>query len=121
MEIEPIRYELEIRSETDDSASRRPTKTTRQDVVLAKSSLFRFEEGRDVEARLQKVLTYQYEKSEYFGQVRPLSVKWSCSLLLMLATFDQGRSQDPIVKIIFCVKFYSTMEFDQSEKPQLLM
>ncbi len=40
------------------------------DVVLAKSSLFRFEEGRDVEARLQKVLTYQYEKSEYYGQVR---------------------------------------------------
>ena len=29
----------------------------------------RFEEGRDVEARLQKVLTYQFEKSEYYGQV----------------------------------------------------
>ena len=70
MEFEPIGYELEIRPESDDTVARRPTKTTRQDVVLAKSSLFRFEEGRDVEARLQKVLTYQYEKSEYFGQVR---------------------------------------------------
>ena len=31
---------------------------------------FRFEEGRDSEARLQKVLSYDYEKSEYYGQVR---------------------------------------------------
>ncbi len=78
VEIEPIKYEVEIRAENDDSVSRRPTKTTRQDVVLAKSSLFRFEEGRDVEARLQKVLTYQYEKSEYFGQVRSVSNLSSC-------------------------------------------
>ena len=99
MEIEPIRYELEIRSETDDSASRRPTKTTRQDVVLAKSSLFRFEEGRDVEARLQKVLTYQYEKSEYFGQVRPGSEclrsgnpKASRMLMIKLSDFNLIRA-----------------------------
>jgi hypothetical protein len=39
-------------------------------VVLAKSSLFRFEEGRDQEARLQKVLSYDYDKSEYYGQVK---------------------------------------------------
>ncbi len=38
-------------------------------MVLAKSSLFRFDEGRDREARLQKVLAYDYEKSEYYGQV----------------------------------------------------
>ena len=38
-------------------------------MVLAKSSLFRFNEGRDVEARMQKVLSYDYEKSEYYGQV----------------------------------------------------
>ncbi len=43
---------------------------TRSDVVLAKSSLFRFNEGRDREARLQKVLSYDYETSEYYGQVR---------------------------------------------------
>ena len=44
-------------------------KVTRKDTVLAKSSLFRFDEGRDTEARLQKVLSYNYEKSEYYGQV----------------------------------------------------
>ena len=43
---------------------------TSADVVLAKASLFRFDEGRDREARLQKVLAYDYEKSEYYGQVR---------------------------------------------------
>ena len=84
MEIEPIKYEVEIRAENDDSVSRRPTKTTRQDVVLAKSSLFRFEEGRDVEARLQKVLTYQYEKSEYFGQVRFHWIYPSCKDLFRI-------------------------------------
>ena len=42
---------------------------TSADVVLAKASLFRFDEGRDREARLQKVLAYDYEKSEYYGQV----------------------------------------------------
>ena len=43
VEIEPVKYEVEIRPDNDDSVSRRPTKTTRQDVVLAKSSLFRSE------------------------------------------------------------------------------
>ena len=41
---------------------------TRSDVVLAKSTLFRFHEGRDREARLQKVLSYDYETSDYYGQ-----------------------------------------------------
>ncbi len=45
------------------------SQVTRTDVVLAKSSLFRFNEGRDREARLQKVLSYDYEKSDYYGQV----------------------------------------------------
>ena len=39
-------------------------------VMLTKDSLFRFDEGKDIQARLQKVLTYAYEKSEYYGQVR---------------------------------------------------
>ena len=37
--------------------------------MLTKDSLFRFDEGRDQEARLQKVLSYAYQKSEYYGQV----------------------------------------------------
>ena len=68
VEVEPERYELEVHAKSKS----RP-KVTRQDVVLAKSSLFRFDEGRDAEARLQKVLSYNYEKSEYYGQVN----KWT--------------------------------------------
>ncbi len=68
LEVEPVRYELELMA-TPASDERKP-KVTRQDVVLAKNSLFRFDEGRDTEARLQKVLSYDYEKSEYYGQVR---------------------------------------------------
>ena len=69
IEIEPSRYELEIHETTPEDEPRRPKKTTRSDVVLAKSSLFRFDEGKDHEARLQKVLSYEYEKSDYYGQV----------------------------------------------------
>ena len=71
VELEPERYILEIR---DSRSSTNVPKVTRQDIVLAKSSLFRFGEGRDQEARLQKVLSYDYEKSEYYGQVRLLSI-----------------------------------------------
>jgi len=65
--VEPVRYELELIASAEGD-QKRPA-VTRQDVVLAKSSLFRFEEGKDSEARLQKVLSYDYEKSEYYGQV----------------------------------------------------
>ena len=64
VEVEPVSYELELHA---DLTSR--PKVTRNDVVLAKSSLFRFDEGRDKDARLQKVLAYSYETSEYYGQV----------------------------------------------------
>jgi hypothetical protein len=69
VEVEPTRYDLELHDSLPEDQPRRPKKTTRSDVVLAKSSLFRFDEGKDVEARLQKVLSYDYEKSEYYGQV----------------------------------------------------
>lgn len=70
VEIEPLRYELEIHSgSASDDEPHRSKKVVRSDVVLAKSSLFRFDEGKDVEARMQKVLSYEYEKSEYYGQV----------------------------------------------------
>ena len=70
VEIEPVRYEIEIHNSMPDDEPRRTKKILRSDVVLAKSSLFRFDEGKDVEARMQKVLSYDYEKSEYYGQVR---------------------------------------------------
>jgi len=72
VEIEPVGYELEIHEEKAADLrrfSKMRRKVTRKDTVLAKSSLFRFDEGRDTEARLQKVLSYNYEKSEYYGQV----------------------------------------------------
>ena len=68
VEIEAVRYEVEIHNSMPDE-DRRTKKILRSDVVLAKSSLFRFDEGKDVEARMQKVLSYDYEKSEYYGQV----------------------------------------------------
>ena len=70
LEIEPVHYEVEIHSSASgENEPQRTKKILRSDVVLAKSSLFRFNEGRDVEARMQKVLSYDYEKSEYYGQV----------------------------------------------------
>merc|ERR1719225_1269451 len=69
VEIEPVRYEIEIHNSMPDDEPRRTKKILRSDVVLAKSSLFRFDEGKDVEARMQKVLSYDYEKSEYYGQI----------------------------------------------------
>merc|ERR1719225_2454901 len=69
VEIEPVRYEIEIHNSMPENEPQRTKKILRSDVVLAKSSLFRFNEGRDVEARMQKVLSYDYEKSEYYGQI----------------------------------------------------
>lgn len=71
VEVEPVRYEMELHSSVNngDDQPRRSKKVVRSDVELAKSSLFRFDEGKDLEARMQKVLSYQYEKSEYYGQV----------------------------------------------------
>ena len=70
VEVMPERYEVTVKKVASNQRSGPKPKVTRQDVVLAKSSLFRFDEGRDREARLQKVLSYDYEKSEYYGQVR---------------------------------------------------
>jgi hypothetical protein len=58
------RYILEM----EPFSERNKPKVMRQDVVLAKSSLFRFSEGRDRLARLQKVLAYEYSRSEYYGR-----------------------------------------------------
>ena len=69
VEVEPVRYELELHASLPDDEPQRTKKVLRSDVVLAQSSLFRFDEGKDTEARMQKVLSYEYEKSEYYGQV----------------------------------------------------
>ena len=69
VEVEPVRYELELHATLPDDEPQRTKKVLRSDVVLAQSSLFRFDEGKDTEARMQKVLSYEYEKSEYYGQV----------------------------------------------------
>ena len=70
-----MRYDLELHSSVPDDEPRRTKKVVRSDVVLAKSSLFRFDEGKDIEARMQKVLSYEYEKSEYYGQVSIFDIK----------------------------------------------
>ena len=70
VEVEPERYELDIHDTSRDKMLKNKPKTTKDNAMLAKSSLFRFDEGRDAEARLQKVLSYAYEKSEYYGQVK---------------------------------------------------
>ena len=70
VEVEPVRYELDIHDTSNDKMLKNRPKTTKEKKQLTKSSLFRFDEGRDAEARLQKVLSYAYDKSEYYGQVR---------------------------------------------------
>ena len=69
VEVEPERYELDIHDSSNDKRMKNRPKTTNKHETLTKDSLFRFDEGRDSEARLQKVLSYAYTKSEYYGQV----------------------------------------------------
>ena len=69
VEVEPVRYELDIHDSSNDKMFKNRPKKTKEHVSLVTSSLFRFDEGRDAEARLQKVLSYEYDKSEYYGQV----------------------------------------------------
>ena len=44
-------------------------KETKKHEMLVNGSLFRFDDGRDETARLQKVFSYELKKSEYYGQV----------------------------------------------------
>ena len=64
VEIEPVRYELKMERFVKDS------KRTSARKILASSSIFRFQEGRESEARMQKMLSYSYAKTQYFGQVK---------------------------------------------------
>ena len=96
VEIEPIRYELEIHASMPDDEPRRTRKVVKADTELAKSSLFRFDEGKDIEARMQKVLSYEYEKSEYYGQVGKtfLGFFFGCSVhfLVLFYYFFEGKT-----------------------------
>ena len=64
VEVEPVRYELSI-----DTYHKKPI-TSSQRKILARSSMFRFEEGADSVARMTKMLSYTYEKSLYFGHIK---------------------------------------------------
>ena len=64
IEVEPVRYELRL----DTFAKRAKSSSERR--VLASASIFRFQEGREEVARMQKMLSYSYEKSLYLGQMR---------------------------------------------------
>jgi hypothetical protein len=64
VEIEPVRYELLV----DKFAKKARTSSDRK--VLASASIFRFQEGREELARMQKMLSYSYEKSLHLSQLR---------------------------------------------------
>ena len=69
VEVEPVRYELEIHDISNDKMFKNRPKETKKHEMLVNGSLFRFDDGRDEKARLQKVFTYELKKSEYYGQV----------------------------------------------------
>ena len=56
IEVEPIRYEIDIHSSirADDEPRQRSKKIVRSDVVLAKSSLFRFDEAKTLRQECKK-------------------------------------------------------------------
>ena len=64
VEVEPVRYELSLHQFV------KKLKKEEEKKVLASTSIFRFEEGADNIASMQKMIFYQYEKSLYFGHIR---------------------------------------------------
>ena len=64
VEVEPVRYQLDILENI-----KHPQRSSEKS-VLAKTSMFRFEEGRDSVASMTKMVSYTYEKSLYFGHIR---------------------------------------------------
>lgn len=64
VEVEPVKYQLDILQNI-----KQPQRSSEKS-VLATSTMFRFEEGLDSVARMTKMVSYTYEKSLYFGQIR---------------------------------------------------
>ena len=64
VEVEPVRYELSLHQFV------KKVKKEEEKKVLASTSIFRFEEGADSIARMQKMIFYQYQKSLYLGHIR---------------------------------------------------
>ena len=62
-------------------------KETKKHEMLVNGSLFRFDDGRDEKARLQKVFSYELKKSEYYGQV----FEAHDNLLKITLTYIDGR------------------------------
>jgi len=61
VEVEPVRYELKEIKYIKEPA----IKSTKK--VLASTSIFRFAEGQQEEARMQKMVSYDYKKSFYIS------------------------------------------------------
>lgn len=64
VEEEPVTYQLEI-----FKYEKKP-KVSKDETILASSSMFRFEEGLNSVARMTKMVYYNYEKSLYFGHIK---------------------------------------------------
>ena len=64
VEEEPVSYRLNIYQYV-----KKPKKTSQQ-ISLATSSMFRFEEGLSSVARMTKMVYYTYQKSLYFGHIK---------------------------------------------------
>jgi len=64
VEVEPVRYELTLHGFEKES------KKTEDKKVLAATSIFRFQEGLDSTARMQKMMFYQNFESLYLGHLK---------------------------------------------------
>lgn len=75
VEVEPVRYELKEVTLTKEPA----IKSTKK--VLASTSIFRFSEGQQEEARMQKMVSYDYRKSFYISGHIPGTIRGLPGLL----------------------------------------
>lgn len=75
VEVEPVRYELKEVKYTKEPA----IKSTKK--VLASTSIFRFGEGQQEEARMQKMVSYDYRKSFYISGHIPGTIRGLPGLL----------------------------------------
>lgn len=64
VEVEPVRYMLDLHKFIKKPKKKKEEKT------LTTASIFRFDEGKDPISRMQKILSYDYKKSMYFGQIK---------------------------------------------------
>jgi len=63
VEVEPVAYQLTVEEYTKGASE------SRERTVLAATSIFRFTEGQQEEARMQKMVSYSYSSSTYLGHI----------------------------------------------------